>query len=157
MREPQQREAVSSADPGEMSGLELLLSFGNDEALRPGVAILLGMHMTDIEHGRVAFVIDTRPEFGNPMGNVAGGIISTLVDSAMACAVHSALPARAGYATVDLGLTFVRAAPAGGGVVRAEGEVVHMGGRIATAKGTVTDGDDRLLATATTTCMIFRE
>lgn len=150
-------EPAGTTDPAEMTGLELLLAFGNDEALRPGVSVLLGMHMTEIEEGRVAFVIETRPEFGNPMGNVAGGIISTLVDSAMACAVHSALPARAGYATVDLGLTFVRAAPAGGGLVRAEGEVVHMGGRIATAKGRVTDGEDRLLATATTTCMIFRD
>ena len=41
-------------------------------------------------------------------------------------------------------------------VSRGEGRIVHVGGRVATADGSVIDGEGRLVATATATCMVFR-
>ena len=41
------------------------------------------------------------------------------------------------------------------GQVRAEGKVINVGSRIATAEGRLTDGSGKLLAHGTTTCMIF--
>jgi acyl-coenzyme A thioesterase PaaI-like protein len=43
---------------------------------------------------------------------------------------------------------------AGMGEVRAEGNVVHRGGRVATAEGRVTRADGKLVAHGTSTCMI---
>ena len=42
------------------------------------------------------------------------------------------------------------------GLVRAEGKVIHVGRQVATAEGRLVDARDRLLAHATTTCLIFR-
>jgi uncharacterized protein (TIGR00369 family) len=87
---------------------------------------------------------------------VHGGVAATLCDSAMGCAVHSMLPAGTGYTTVDLSVTYLRPLTRETGPVRALGEVVHMGGRIATAQARLVDAAGKLYATATTTCMVFR-
>ena len=39
--------------------------------------------------------------------------------------------------------------------MRAEGRIINAGRRVATAEGRLTDGKDRLLAHATTTCLVF--
>ena len=41
------------------------------------------------------------------------------------------------------------------GLIRSEGIVLTCGRRIGTAEGRITDGDGRLLAHGTTTCLIF--
>jgi uncharacterized protein (TIGR00369 family) len=74
----------------------------------------------------------------------------------MGCAVLSGLPPDAGYTTVDLSVTYLRPVPLDGTYLRARGEVLHLGRRIASAQGRVTDDRDRLIAAATTTCQILR-
>lgn len=138
------------------SGLEILQGIASGRLPRPGVATLLGMTMEEVEAGRVVFALTPRPELGNPLGTVHGGMITTLLDSAMGCAVHSVLPPGAGYTTVELKVNFVRPILLDDGPVRAEGTIIHVGGRLATAEGRVLDDQGRLVAHATTTCMIFR-
>ena len=41
------------------------------------------------------------------------------------------------------------------GLVRAEGKVLNTGRRAATAEGRLTDASGKLLAHATTTCLVF--
>lgn len=147
----------ATSDFTSMTGLEQLRALRSQFPARTGIGTLLDMRMTDLAEGRVGFELDTRPELGNPLGTVHGGVTATLLDSAMGCAVHSALPAGRSYTTVDLAITYLRAVPFDGRSLRAEGVVVHLGGRIATAEGKAIDGHDRLVATATTTCLIFRE
>jgi uncharacterized protein (TIGR00369 family) len=74
----------------------------------------------------------------------------------MGCAVHSVLPAGVGYTTIEFKVNFVRAATVASGRLRAEGRLVHEGGRTAVAEGRVHDERGRLVAHATTTCMILR-
>ena len=90
-----------------------------------------------------------------PVG-VHGGVAATLCDSALGCAIHSTLPAGVGYATVDLNLTYLRPLTRDTGKVRAIGEVVHTGSRIATAQARMVDAKDKLYVTATTTCLVMR-
>jgi hypothetical protein len=73
----------------------------------------------------------------------------------MGCAVQSTLNAGDGYTTVELKVNFVRPISAGTGEVRAEGKVIHVGKQIASAEGRLTDARGRLLAHATTTCLVF--
>jgi uncharacterized protein (TIGR00369 family) len=87
---------------------------------------------------------------------VHGGLACTLLDSAMGCAVHSALPAGTGYTTLELKTNLLRPLTRQTGRLRCEGQVVHVGGRIATAEGRLVDAQGTLYAHATTTCMIFR-
>jgi uncharacterized protein (TIGR00369 family) len=85
-----------------------------------------------------------------------GGIIASLVDSAMGCAVFSMLPVGTAYSTLELTTNYVRPIVQTTGVVRAEGRVVHLGGSVATTEATVKDEHGTLYAHATSTCLIKR-
>jgi uncharacterized protein (TIGR00369 family) len=138
-----------------VSGMELLRDLRERGAAGVGVGRLLGLTLEDVAAGQVRFTLRTRQDFANPQGTLHGGITATLLDSAMGCAVLSALPPGTHSTTVDLSVTFLRPVPLDGTVLSAEGEVVHVGKRIATAHGRVHDRERRLVATATTTCQIL--
>ncbi len=120
-----------------------------------GVADLLGMRPVVVEAGTVTFACDADPRFSNPMGTVHGGIIATLLDSALGCAVQTVLPDGVAYTTLSLELKYLRPVTVDAGELRATGTVVHAGRRQATAEARLTDEAGRLLATATTTCLIL--
>jgi uncharacterized protein (TIGR00369 family) len=91
----------------------------------------------------------------NPIGSVHGGYAATLLDSAMGLAVHSALPAGTGYTTLEFKVSFIRGMTKDTGPVRTEGRTLNVGRRAATAEARMTDAKGRLLAHATTTCLVF--
>jgi uncharacterized protein (TIGR00369 family) len=91
----------------------------------------------------------------NPIGSVHGGYAATLLDSAMGLAVHSMLPAGTGYTTLEFKISFIRGMTQDTGAVRTEGRVLNVGRRAATAEARITDSKGRLLAHATTTCLVF--
>jgi uncharacterized protein (TIGR00369 family) len=91
----------------------------------------------------------------NPIGSVHGGYAATLLDSAMGLAVHSMLPAGSGYTTLEFKISFIRGMTKDTGAVRTEGRVLNVGRRAATAEARITDAKGRLLAHATTTCLVF--
>src|ERR1700730_16522339 len=91
----------------------------------------------------------------NPIGSVHGGYAATLLDSAMGLAVHSALPAGTGYTTLEFKISFIRGMTEDSGAVRTEGRTLNVSRRAATAEARMTDSNGRLLAHATTTCLVF--
>jgi uncharacterized protein (TIGR00369 family) len=117
---------------------------------------LLGRSFDELEPGRTVFSIVADEVHENPMGTMHGGIIATLVDTAMGCAVSSTLPADAGFTTLELSTNFVRAITQSTGRVHAEGRVVHGGGRVVTTEARVYDDAGTLYAHAKSTCLIQR-
>jgi uncharacterized protein (TIGR00369 family) len=91
----------------------------------------------------------------NPFGSVHGGYAATLLDSAMGLAVQSMLPAGTGHTTLEFKISFIKAMTKDTGVVRSEGRTLSVGRRTATAEARITDAKGRLLAHATTTCLVF--
>lgn len=91
----------------------------------------------------------------NPIGSVHGGYAATLLDSAMGLAVHSALPPGTGYTTLEFKVSFIKGMTKDTGAVRTEGRTLSVGRRAATAEARITDAQGRLLAHATTTCLVF--
>jgi len=73
----------------------------------------------------------------------------------MGLAAHSMLPARTGYTTLEFKISFIRGMTEDTGPVRSEGRTPNVGRRAATAEGRITDAKGRLLAHATTTCLVF--
>jgi uncharacterized protein (TIGR00369 family) len=86
---------------------------------------------------------------------VHGGVFCAALDSAMGCAVHSALPLGQAYTTVELHVNLIKGLRLDTPTVTAEGELVSVGRRVATASGRLIGPDGRLYAHATTTCLIF--
>src|ERR1051325_9273744 len=91
----------------------------------------------------------------NPIGSVHGGYAAILLDSAMGLAVHSMLPAGSGYTTLEFKIRFIRGMSKETGPVRTEAKRLNVGRRAATAEARITDSSGRLLAHATTTCLVF--
>ena len=139
-----------------LSGMEYIQAIFGGELPAPPISELMGFRGVEAEPGRAVFEMEPGPQHYNPIGSVHGGIALTLLDSAMGCAVHTLLAAGVGYTTLEVKTNFVRPISVETGVIRCEGVVLHSGSRIATAEGKLTDGEGKLLAHGTTTCLIFR-
>lgn len=138
-----------------MPGIEFLRGLRDRRHPAPPFAEATDIWLVEAEHGRVRFEATPSGRFYNPLGTVHGGWISTLLDSAMGCAVHSTLKAGQAYTTVDMAVTFVRPVLATTGNLSCEARIVHSGGRIATSEGKVFDGAGKLIAHGTETCMVL--
>ena len=139
-----------------MPGLEYIRAVADGELPPPPIAVLMRMAPVDFSEGRATFEGEPAEEHYNPIGVVHGGYASTLLDSAMGCAVHTTLAAGVGYTTLSLEVKFVRPITRDTGVVRAEAEVLHRGRKQATVEARLTAADSgKLLATGTSTCMII--
>ena len=60
------------------------------------------------------------------------------------------------FTTLEMKVNYVRPMRRETGEVRCEAEVLHAGGRVATAEGRITDAAGKLYAHGTATCMLFR-
>jgi uncharacterized protein (TIGR00369 family) len=139
-----------------VTGLELLRAIAAGDAPGAPIADLMGFEPVEAEEGRVVFAAVPGPHHYNPLGAVHGGLAATLLDSAMACAVHSTLPEGKAYTTLELKVNYTRAITSETGRILCEGTVVHRGGRVATADGrVVAERTGKLLAHGTTTCLIL--
>jgi uncharacterized protein (TIGR00369 family) len=138
-----------------VDGAELLRRIRSGALPAPPIAHTLGFELVDVDPG-VAVFEGTPAEWQyNPLGSVHGGWMATLLDSALACAVHTTLPAERSYTTTDLQVRFHRPLLAGTGVVRAEAKVLHAGKRLASSEARlVGKADGKLYASATSTCII---
>ena len=116
-----------------MPGIDFLRAMSDGKLPLPPICALLGYRLVEAEPGHAVFEITPAEQHYNPIGVVHGGIAMTLLDSAMGCAVHSTLPAGAGYTTLELKVNFTRPISVDTGRIVCEGTVVHRGGRTATA------------------------
>ncbi|WP_045836267.1 PaaI family thioesterase [Hyphomicrobium sp. 99] len=138
-----------------MSGLEFLNGMLRGDLPAPPIAKLLGFQMTAVEQGRTVFISEPREDHYNPIRTVHAGYTATLLDSCMACAVLSTLPKGTGFTTMEFKVSLLRPMTKDTGTVRAEGTLLARGRRGATAEGRLTDSKGRLIAHATTTCLVF--
>lgn len=122
-----------------------------------GMGKLMAMDGGEASEGHMTMHAMPGAQHGNPIGIVHGGFAATLLDSAMSCAVHTTLSAEETYVTTDLHISFVRAITPATGRVTARGDVMSRGRRLATARGTLVDGNGKLLATGIATCMILSQ
>lgn len=139
-----------------ISGLDYIKAIQSGDVPLPPIAVLLGMGISEVEEGRVVFSLEAAEYHYNPLGTVHGGVIATLLDSAMGCAVQSTMPAGTSYTTLELKVNYLRPVTSKTGMVYCEGKVIYVGGRIATAEGRLADADGKLYAHATTTCIVLR-
>ena len=147
---------VPAATALQTDGLTFLRNMISQHYPSPPFAETSDIWLVVAEHGRVLFEALPATRFLNPLGTIHGGWTSTLLDSAMGCAVHSTLKPGYGFTTVDMTVSFVRAVLPTSGKLTCEGKIIHSGGRIATAEGRVIDAAGKLIAHGSETCMILK-
>ena len=137
------------------SGLEFLRGLLDGKFPSPPFAEVSDVWPVSVEKGRIVFEATPSSRFYNPMGVVHGGWLSLLVDTAMGCAVHSALDAGQAYTTTDLRTTFVRPVNEATGRLRCEATLLQIGGRTASSEGRILDVRGALVAHGSESCLIF--
>jgi uncharacterized protein (TIGR00369 family) len=160
--EPRTRQ-VRWSDPGQfeapiraLSGLEFMRSFVEGKLPKPPFMELLGIRAASVEPGSVTFEFEPAEFMYSPLGNVHGGIVTVLLDSAMGCSFHTTLPPGVGYTTLELKVNFLKSVTVRSGTLRAEGHVIHSGQRVATTDARLVDRDQRPYAHATSTLLVLR-
>jgi uncharacterized protein (TIGR00369 family) len=138
-----------------MAGIDIVRAIFDGKLPAPPIMQIFEMFDTTAEPG--VFVMHSIPGFQhyNMIGSVHGGYAATLLDSAMGLAVHTMLPAGTGYTTLEFKVSFIKGMTKDTGPVRTEGRTLNVGRRAATAEARITDAKGRLLAHATTTCLVF--
>jgi uncharacterized protein (TIGR00369 family) len=149
-----QDPAELAARAGSSTGLEFLRAIVAGELPPAPIQSLVGFRLIEADEGRVVFEGDPGEQHYNPIGSVHGGVAATLLDSALGAAVHSTLPQGSAYVTLEVKFNLVRPITAETGAVRAEGRVIHRGKTVATSEAHLRDGAGKLLAHATSTCLI---
>ncbi|HGM5191091.1 TPA: PaaI family thioesterase [Pseudomonas aeruginosa] len=137
------------------TGREILEAMMSGELPYPPMNDTMNMTLLEVADGRAVFQGIPLLQHYNPLGSVHGGWFSTLLDSALGCAVQSTLPAGRSYTTAELSINIVRPASDKTGPLRAVAKVIHAGRQIATAEARVEDEAGKLYAHATTTCFVF--
>lgn len=140
---------------GKLSGLELLQAIIAGELPQPPVMDLVGIERLEAEEGQVKVYMPAQEFHYNPLGSVHGGILATLLDTATGCAVHSILPANTGYTSLDLNVKFIRPATIDSGELVVVGSVLSRGRTTALAEARMTGPSGKLIAHATSSCLIF--
>ena len=109
----------------------------------------LGLEIVSIDDGVIEAVLPYREELiGDPAtGVIAGGAVSTLMDTCGGAAVMTHPDGVPGTATLDLRIDSMRAATPGQ-AVRARATCYHMTRRVAFVRATAWDDDERPIATA---------
>jgi uncharacterized protein (TIGR00369 family) len=148
--------ALAKAGAG-LSGLEYLNKIVAGKLPPPPIGLLMDFRIAEIIEGRAVFLVTPAEYHYNPIGVVHGGVAATLLDSAMGCAIHSTLPAGAGYTTLEIKVNYIKAMSVETGEVRCEANTIYVGRRTATAEGKILDANGKLYAHGTTTCLIFRQ
>jgi uncharacterized protein (TIGR00369 family) len=125
---------------------------------RPHVWRTLGYRRVSTEAGAVVIEWDAPVEYAFPADSgyiVHGGLVSTLLDTAMGGACHSLLEDGETFLTADLHVEFFR--PSRPGTMRAEGRVVHRTKRAVFCAAELTDSEGEHLASARCTQLVRSE
>ncbi len=139
----------------QMSGLEYIQAMKDKKIPAPPVMHTLDFDLRSIEAGKAVFSFIPSEFHYNPIGTVHGGVISTILDSALGCAVHSLLPAGKAYTTLELKVNFLKAITKNNGELTATGKVIHSGSKTALVEAQVTDAAGKIYAHSVSTCLIF--
>lgn len=115
----------------------------------------VGMRLDHVGAGEVRLSLDVEPRHLNLTGQVHGGMIATLADTATGLAYRTILEPGTSSLTSTLNVTFLR--PGRSGVVTATGRVLKRGARFGYAEADVENADGQMLARATATFTVVSE
>jgi acyl-CoA thioesterase len=132
--------------------LQALLTKGLTEGV--GVGHSLGVLCAELGEGRAVYTLKPNAAQANAMLTVHGGVLSTLMDTAMGSAVFTRLPDATAYTTLELKINFIRGVALDDGELRCAATTEHVGRRTATAQARIHNAVGKLVAHGSCTCLV---
>jgi uncharacterized protein (TIGR00369 family) len=138
-----------------MPGLVFLQGMIDGLVPPPPIAATLGFEIIAVAPGTAEFRLEPQEYHFNPLGLVHGGVLCTLLDTVIGCALHTTLETGWGYTSIDLNVTYVRPVTLKTGVLTAVGTLSKGGRRVSFASGEIRDAAGATIATATSSLLMF--
>lgn len=104
---------------------------------------LMGYHYSEASTGHSRCEMEIGAVHLNPSGVAHGGVLCTLIDSAMGAAAYNALEPDQRCVTAELKINFLKAIPPGR--ITAVANVLHRGSRLVVASAEVHNADGELV------------
>lgn len=152
---------VEWSDPGaisakwmELDGREFLEQIGRREIPLPPILQVLDISEGSLGDGWIEFSMRPQGFMLNLASTVHGGVLATLIDSALTCALVTKLSKGMACTTIDLQMRFFRPAHLSAERLTARAEVLNMGSTIGTTTGEIRDAKNRLIVHATSALAI---
>ena len=136
------------------SGLAYFQALRDGELPVQPIAATIGWETLEVEEGRVRIGLPQGDHLFHAGGLVHGGVLATLLDSAISSAVMTTVQASAICSTLHLSVQYLNAARTDVGDLFAEGTVTHRGRSVATGEGRVEDAAGKIYAMATATLKV---
>ncbi len=140
-----------------MNGLDYLNAMDSGEIPPPPIIKTMDFTLDKIEKGQISFGFTPEEFHYNPIGTVHGGVIATILDSAMGCTIHSVLEEGIGYTTLELKINYLKTVTINSGKLTAVGKIIHVGKSTALVEAQLVDENGNVYAHAVSTCMILRK
>ena len=113
----------------------------------------LGFEYLEAGDGTASIALELGPVHMSTAGRAHGGVLFSLVDTAMGRALVSALPKAKGAATLEMKINYFR--PVTAGRITATAHLLHLTRRTAYLEARITGEQDKVLARATGTFFIM--
>jgi uncharacterized protein (TIGR00369 family) len=147
--------SIGAGEGMAMAGLDYLQAMIEGVLPPPPISGLIDMKLVAAQPGRVEFTCLPDESSYNPIGSVHGGLVCTLLDSVAGCALQSTLPQGRGYTSVEIKVSYLKPVRSTSGLLTAVGTLVKGGSRVAFTEGNVTEASGGVVATATSTLLVF--
>jgi uncharacterized protein (TIGR00369 family) len=113
----------------------------------------LGMVIAELGVGEALVEIRSQKIHHQIFGNVHGGVIASLVDTAIFWCFYAELDESAGITTVDLKVNYL--APVADGKLSARGKRIRLGRTLGLGETEVFNGDGKLVAHGTSSVIVL--
>lgn len=147
--------AIGVSAMSTMTGLDYIRAMAAGDVPAPPISALMNMDITDVAEGTVTFTAQPDESHYNPIGMIHGGFACTLLDSAAGCAVQTTLPQGYGYTSLEIKVSYLKALSSASGEITCVGRVIKPGKRAAFAEAELRDASGALIATASSTLLVF--
>jgi uncharacterized protein (TIGR00369 family) len=138
-----------------LSGIDYLRALSAGDIPPPPMAELMRMRLRAVDPGFVRFDCEPDESTYNTLGVAHGGFACTLLDTAAGCALHSVLGVGQSYTSVEIKVSYLKAIRVTSGSLTVTGRVVKAGARVGFTEATLTDHGGSVVATATSTLLVF--
>lgn len=118
------------------------------------VHCFFGLSLASLAAGMAVVAFEPRPEHRNAMGAIHGGILATILDSALLQSVRTLVGPDDRPSTLELKINYV--APAVEAPFSCRGRALRVGGTVGVAEAVLTDAADDVVAASLGTIHIRR-
>lgn len=146
---------IGAAAVPTMSGLDYMRALQAGTFPPPPILAVMNLDLVSVDVGTVTFTAQPDESHYNPIGAVHGGFACTVLDSVTGCAVQTTLAQGFGYTSLEIKVNYLAGITATTGPLTAVGTVVKPGKRVAFAEGVLSDSSGKVVATATSTLLVF--